>query len=392
MFKVKNNLSLVLVIILSLKIFFSFKNEIFAENKAKFAILADYNTGAIIYEKNADEKMFPSSMTKIMTTYLLFSALDSKQITLDQKLQVSTKASSINGSKMFIKEGSYVRVDDIIRGIIVQSGNDACIALSENLSGTESAFVEKMNLTAEQLGMKNTKFVNSSGWPNPEQVTTARDLAILSKALIHDFPQYYHYHSEKEFKYNNILQQNRNSLLSIKSVDGIKTGRTELGGYGVAFSAKKDGYRIIGVINGLNSAKERHESAAELISFSFNQFTHKFIYKSGDIIGETNVIYGNKRKINAIITSDITVFIPKIFSKNENNSLNQNNPLIELYLKQNIKAPIKIGDNLGYILFKQRMLAGNEIKIPVVANENINKGSFIEHLAQNISFLVAKFI
>jgi len=224
---------------------------------AREALVVDFARGQILLEKNSAQSMYPSSMTKIMTSYLAFEALEAKKFTLEDKFLVSNKAWKMGGSKMFLKVGDSVSISDLLQGIIIVSGNDACITLAEGFYGDEELFVNKMNAKAQELGMTQTHFVNSTGWPDIKHVTTSEDLAKLSIAIIRDFPNFYSYHHLDNFTYNNIPQRNRNLLLGKMGVDGIKTGHTELAGYGIVLSAKEDNRRIIAVINGLKSEKAR---------------------------------------------------------------------------------------------------------------------------------------
>ena len=227
-------------ILISLFLFLNFSNVIAIETVAKQAILYDYETQSIIFEKNSNELMSPSSMSKIMTIYYVFKKIKDGDISLDDEFTISKKAWKKGGSKMFLNYKSKVRVEDLIRGIIVQSGNDACIAIAEGISGSEELFVDELNALGEELGLRNSFFTNSTGWPDPEHLMTINDLLTISKRTIEDFPEYYHYYAEKEFKYNDINQLNRNPLLfsSLES-DGLKTGHTSLGGYGIVATVKK---------------------------------------------------------------------------------------------------------------------------------------------------------
>ena len=244
--------------------------------EAKQVILMDFHSGAILYEKNAYERTAPSSMTKVATIYQVANALDKGVITLDQKLFVSDKARKQTGSRMFVEARSYVSVEDLIKGTIVSSGNDSAVVLAEGLGGTEKVFAAQMTQKAHELGAKDTNFVNASGFPSEEHYSTVYDLATISAATIRDFPDFYSkfYHLDR-YKYNGIEQPNRNTLLRYKradyKVDGIKTGHTEAGGYGLAFSAVKDGTRVLGVINGVSSERNRIKEARALIEWSLRQ-------------------------------------------------------------------------------------------------------------------------
>ncbi|MBN9543690.1 MAG: D-alanyl-D-alanine carboxypeptidase, partial [Alphaproteobacteria bacterium] len=242
-----------LALFTSISIIFSF-NAFALETKAPHAILVDYDTDTVIFEKEADVPTVPSSMSKLMTVYVIFDKLKKGELKLNERFLVSENAWRKQGSKMFLHVGSSVTLEDLIKGIIIQSGNDACITAAEGIAGTEEEFVNILNEKAKELGLTNSHFVNSTGWPDDNHKMSMRDLSILSKHLINDFPEYYSYFAEREFVYNNIKQQNRNlSLNRFNGVDGLKTGHTDAGGYGIAMSAQQKNRRLIVVVNGLSS-------------------------------------------------------------------------------------------------------------------------------------------
>ena len=222
------------------------------DTAARWAFIQDFTTGAVLLEKNADAEMPPSSMTKLMTIYLVYERLKQGKMKLEDELLVSERAWKMGGSKMYVQVGTQVRVEDLIRGVIVQSGNDACIVFAEAIAGSEEQFVELMNQKAKELGLTNSNFRNSTGWPDPEQHMSCRDIATLARRIILDFPEYYHYDAEKTFKYNNIEQGNRNPLVQKGTADGLKTGHTEAAGYGLVASSKRGERRVIVVLNGLD--------------------------------------------------------------------------------------------------------------------------------------------
>ena len=221
------------------------------DTAARWAFVQDFNSGAALLEKNADAEMPPSSMTKLMTIYLVYERLKQGKMQLDDELLVTERAWKMGGSKMFVQVGTQVKVEDLIRGVIVQSGNDACVVFAEAIAGSEEQFAELMNQKAKELGLTNSFFKNSTGWPDPDQHMSCRDIATLARRIIHDFPEYYHYDAEKTFKYNNIEQGNRNPLVQKGTADGLKTGHTEAGGYGLVASSKRNERRVIVVLNGL---------------------------------------------------------------------------------------------------------------------------------------------
>jgi len=314
--------------------------------KSRQAIVIDFDTGIILLEKKPFEKMLPSSMTKMMTSYIIQEKIKKAEISYDSQFPVSEKAWRIGGSKTFVSLGDKVRVEDLLRGIIIQSGNDACIVAAEGLYGSEELFVNEMNAKAQELGMKNTNFMNSSGWPEENHYSTAYDLALLGIALIKDHPDFYSLYSEKTFTFGKdqkgrpITQGNRNTLLYKEiGCDGIKTGHTEDGGFGIAASFIDNGKRYIMVINGLSSMKERSSEAEILLNWVKHNFINKKLFAKGDIVEkEAKVLFGMKEAIPLILKEDVMILIPR---------LNQNNVNIKLEYASPIKAPIKEGDLVG---------------------------------------------
>src|SRR5579864_638626 len=262
------------------------------DTTARWAFIQDFNTGASLLEKNADERMPPSSMTKLMTIYLVYDRLREGKLKLDDQLMVSEKAWRMGGSKMFVQIGTQVAVEDLIRGLIVDSGNDACIVLAEGIAGSEEQFVEMMNAKAKQIGMTNTHYQNCTGWPDPDQYMSCRDIATLARRIILDFPQYYHYDSEKTFKYNNIEQGNRNPLVQRGTADGLKTGHTEAGGYGLVASTLRGARRVILVLNGMQSMHERSEESERLMDWAFANFENVTLFTAGDVVERVPVWLG----------------------------------------------------------------------------------------------------
>jgi D-alanyl-D-alanine carboxypeptidase (penicillin-binding protein 5/6) len=282
------------------------------ETAGRQAIIVDYQTGTVLFEKNADEPMAPASMSKLMTVYLVFEQLKSGRISMEDTLPVSEKAWRKGGSKMFVEVNSQVKIADLLRGIIVQSGNDACIVVAEGLAGSVPAFAELMNKKARELGLTGSHFVNASGWPDPEQKMTARDLAVLAKRIIQDFPEYYEIFSEKEFTYNGIRQGNRNPLLYRNmGADGLKTGHTEESGYGLTASAERNGRRIILVVHGLGGMQERADESARLIEWAFREFANYEFVKAGETIATAPVWLGESETVPLVVEEDLTVTLPR---------------------------------------------------------------------------------
>lgn len=266
--------------------------------KAKQAVVLDLTSNSFIFEHNSDEKMAPSSMSKLMTLYIAFDQLKASMISMENKFRVSRKAWERKGSSMFLREGQSVTVKELLEGITIVSGNDACITLAEGIAGSEENFVIEMNEVAQTLGLNNSHFVNSSGWPDEDHFMSAKDLAVLAKRIFTDFPEYYDLFSEQYLTYNDILQKNKNLLLFHDiGVDGLKTGYTNAGGYGIVVSAKRNNRRIFAVVNGLNTEKERIEEAKRLIQYSLNYFYTKKIFTKDDVVEEINVLYGKDRKV-----------------------------------------------------------------------------------------------
>lgn len=285
--------------------------------KAKQAILVDVQTGTTLFAKEADTKMFPSSMTKMLTAYLLFEKLKEGSLKLDSQFYISEKAWRTQGSKMFVAIGSYVKVEDLLRGIVIQSGNDACVAVAEGLAGSEENFAKMMNAKAREFGLMNSYFMNSNGWPDPNHFTTARDLATIAARLMTDFPEYHHYWAEKEFTYNNIRQYNRNLLLGEMGVDGMKTGHTEIAGYGITItSTQPDGRKLVLVVNGLTSEKERAEETRKLLQYGINNFAVTTVADIGQKVTTASTWFAKQKEVALTVKEPIRYLLPRFDNKN----------------------------------------------------------------------------
>ncbi|MCK4946018.1 MAG: D-alanyl-D-alanine carboxypeptidase [Alphaproteobacteria bacterium] len=329
---------------------------------ATHAILLDAGTGTVLLDKNSDERMPTSSMSKVMTLYVVFDALKKGYLKLNDNLLISEKAWRMGGSKMFIREGSKVKVEDLIRGVAIQSGNDATVALAEGIAGSEEAFAERMNSRARELGMMNSHFMNASGWPVPDHYSTPRDLSLLAFRMMVDFPEYYHYFSEKEFTYNKIRQSNRDPLLGkVEGADGIKTGHTEIAGYGLIGSAFRDGRRLILVVNGLQSKKQRAEEGRKLLEWGFRDFESKKILKKGDSVAETEVWLGQEDNVPLVAEMDVTTILPIIGRENVKMTAIYKTPLIAPVVKGVFagKLRIEIPDQLPV---EVNLLTGNSVE------------------------------
>jgi len=279
---------------------------------AKGYLLVDHESGRVLASKAATERMEPASITKLMTAYVVFQAIRNGQIGLKDEVLVSEKAWRTEGSRMFIEVGKRVPVDLLLQGMIIQSGNDASVALAEHVAGTEETFAELMNQTAFNLGMLSSHYMNSTGLPDDEHYTTASDIAILANAIIRDFPEYYEWYSVKQFTYNGITQDNRNALLwRDSSVDGLKTGHTEAAGYCLVSSAKRENTRLVAVILGTNSTSARANDSQALLNYGFRFFETRLLYQAGQAITDERVWYGDPENTTLISREDIYVTIPR---------------------------------------------------------------------------------
>src|SRR5271166_5254309 len=284
---------------------------------AQFALLEDYDSGAVLFEKNADEPMPPASTAKLLTAEMVFNELKAGHLHLDDNFDVSDKAwreggAPSRGAAMFLSLHSHVRVEDLLRGLIIQSGNDAAITLAEGIGGTEDNFAEMMNKRAAELGMTHSHFTNARGKPDPDQHVTARDMAILAAHVIRGYPDYYHYFGEKEFTWNKIRQLNRNPLLTMDiGADGLKAGDVADGGYAIVGTAVQDNQRLILVMNGLKSATERVEEARKLFSYGFHSFDHRTLFAAGATVGTASVYGGEADGVPLVSDKPITLFVPR---------------------------------------------------------------------------------
>lgn len=348
---------------------------------AEEAILVDMQTGQVLLEKEPHKHMPTSSMSKTMTIYMVFEALKDGRLKLEDEVLVSEKAWRKGGSKMFIKVGAKVKVEDLIRGVIVQSGNDAAIALAEALGGSEEVFAASMNQKAQELGMTDSNFVNASGWPDPDHYSSARDLAILSMHLIRDFPEYYHYFAEKEFTYNDIHQNNRNPLLFRNmGVDGLKTGHTEVAGYGLMASAERNGRRLVLVVNGLESEQQRADEAARLLEWGFRSFKNVLLFEAGDEVTEAKIWMGQPKSIPLVVKDDVFVTIPIA----EKDKLK-----VKVIHKDPLSAPVAQGDEVGELVVEVPGLGKHAYTVVAGAAAN-ELGLFNQVMAKAQFFLMGQ--
>ena len=302
-------------------------------------LLVDADTQAVLVEHDAHERLPPASLTKIMTTYMAAVELEAGRITLNDQVPVSIKAWRTGGSKMFIQEGTTVRLEDLLRGIIVQSGNDASVALAEHIAGSEGAFADMMNQQAQQLGMANTHYVNATGLPDEEHYTTAWDLALLTRSMIRQFPEHYAMYSEPSFEFNNINQANRNRLLlRDRTVDGVKTGHTEAAGYCLVASALRDNMRLISVVMGTDSEESRMRESQKLLSYGFRYFETQRVYQAGVPLKTAELWYGEEDHIELGTGNDVYVTIPRGHYEDLK---------AELQVARVIEAPVEQGQQFG---------------------------------------------
>ncbi|MDR1474974.1 MAG: D-alanyl-D-alanine carboxypeptidase [Holosporales bacterium] len=344
--------------------------------EAKQAIVMDFLTGAILFKKNAFLKTTPSSMTKLLLMYVSFQAIQDRNIDLNSTTEVSETAWRMPGSKMFLEVSRKVSLEDLIRGIIVQSGNDACVVFAEKLFGSEDVCVQHMNAVAASLGMRSSQFRNTHGLPDDDHFSSVYDLAVLACKFIKDFPQYYHYFSEKEFTYSNIRQYNRNALLwSNIGVDGLKTGLTSAGGYGIVASAVRNGRRIIVVVNGCKSAKSRSQEVRKLIEFGYSQFAnHVFADQKGNC-GRIKVKMGKKKTVKLAVKDNThAITVPSNLLKNMKISVRH----------KEIFAPVRKGDQIAVLKFEFKEKSGLLFEFPLAAAEDVEELNVFERLIEKI--------
>lgn len=344
---------------------------------AKAYVLVDYNSGRVLAEKNADQRLEPASLTKIMTAYVVFRELAKGNLKLTDMVTISQKAWRTEGSRMFAQVGAQIPVEDLLKGMIVQSGNDASVALAEHVAGDESVFAQMMNQNAERLGMKNTHFKNSMGLPDPEHYTTARDLSILTRAMIEEFPEYYKWHAIKEFMFNNIKQTNRNRLLwRDPTVDGVKTGHTEGAGFCLVTSAVREGMRMIAVVLGTKSDSERANANQALLNYGFRFFETRPLYKANEKLSEARVWKGDITELPLGLNKDFYVTFPRGQYQNLKASMEINNM---------IAAPVQQGDKLGVVkvAFNDQIVGQTDL----VALKPVQEGGIFRRAIDSLQLL-----
>jgi len=349
------------------------------DTTATEAYVLDFDTGAVLLDKNAENQIQPASLSKLMTVYLLFDALKKGEVKLEDTFPVSKEAWALNeGSTMFVGIGDQIRVEDLIRGIIVQSGNDACLVVAEGLAGTEATFVERMNAKAKELGLTQSHFDNPHGLEDPKQLMTAHDVAWLAHHLIADFPEYYHYFSEKEFVFNGIKQGNRNPLLyKDPTVDGLKTGHLSISGYSVAVSAKRDGRRIIAVLIGTNSMQERSDESAKVLDWAYREFDDYTVAKAGSVLADAPVWLGQAETVPLAVGKDLLVTLPRATHDQLTAKAVFDGP---------IPAPITAGQEVGKVVISAPGMA--DMEVPLVAGKDVPKLGFFGRMIATLKHFV----
>jgi D-alanyl-D-alanine carboxypeptidase (penicillin-binding protein 5/6) len=339
--------------------------------------LVDFDSGRVLAEKNPDEAFEPASITKLMTAYLVDKAIDDGDVTLDEMVTISEKAWRMQGSKMFVEVGKQVSVEELLKGLIIQSGNDASVALAEHIAGSESAFAGYMNHQAKLLGMTNTNYVNSTGWPDENHYSSARDIAILTRAVIAEFPQTYRYYKEREYTFNKIRQFNRNRLLwRDDSVDGVKTGHTEAAGFCLVASAERDEMRLISVVLGTKSDKSRTQSSQSLLNYGFRYYESHKLYRADEVLQTARIWYGEREQVSLGVGKDIFITIPRGRYRDLDASME---------IDREISAPVTRGQTLGQV--KIELDDESILSEPIVAMQPVGEGSLIDRAMDSIKLM-----
>lgn len=352
------------------------------DTSAEYAFVTDFGSGKVLMERNPDALMKPASMAKIMTVYIAFQRIADGSLSLDDTFLISTKAWRKGGSKTFVEVGKQVSVRDLLYGIVVQSGNDAAIAVAEGISGTEDGFAEEMNYVAKQLGMTNTTFRNSTGWPDPEQFTTARDLNILATAMIRDFPldtypELYSMFAEKDFTYNGIKQGNRNPLVyGTQGADGLKTGHTEESGYGLVGSADRDGQRVVMVLNGLESMKQRSSESRRLMDLMFREFKLYRFFDAGEPVDQANIWLGRTPKLDLVLEEPLHLVLSRTDRRRMKMSVQWNDP---------VPAPIKAGQSIGTLVLE---LPEEKLEYSLIAASDVAQLGMFDRVGEALKYLI----
>ena len=364
--------------LLLLIVFLLLTRQSFAiESIAKTALVIDLSTNEILLEKNSTEKTYPSSMTKMMTALVAFEKIKDGSLSLDQEFLISKKAWKMGGSKMFIEVDKRVSVYDLLLGVVVQSGNDASIAIAEGISGSEEIFAIEMNNLGKKIGLTGSNFTNSSGWPDDNHYTTAEDLAKVAQYTIENHYELYQMYKISDFTYNGIKQDNRNPLLyTFGGADGFKTGYTEAAGYGLVGSAERGDRRLILVLNGLESSKSRAQESLRLMDWGFNNFQLVDFYKKNEVIQEVDTWLGKEDKVDLVALEDISVSIPKA---------QLSSAKVTVLVEEPIATPIKIGDQIAKL---QISFADKQVDFPLYSGEDIDQKNFFSRIFSAIYYII----
>ena len=353
------------------------------ETTARNAVLMDYDTGQILFAKDHQKMVPPASMSKLMTVYIIFSKLKDGSLSLDDTFTVSENAwrkggAASGGSTMFLNIGENVRVEDLIKGIIIQSGNDACIVAAENLAGSEEDFAVEMNKMARKIGLKNSSFANSTGLPDPNHKMSVEDLALLARRIIKEFPGYYYLFSQKTFTHNNITQGNRNPLLySMPGADGLKTGHTEEAGFSLTASVKRGDRRLIEVMTGTKSNKERSEESGKIMNYGFREFDNYDVLEQGQKVADIPVWFGEQKEVGLVVAENLKLTMKK--------NKTANVKMTAVYDKP-VKAPIKKGDKLGVV--KIEIPGQPDVEVPLLADRDVAKLGLFGKISENLKYLL----
>jgi serine-type D-Ala-D-Ala carboxypeptidase (penicillin-binding protein 5/6) len=348
------------------------------ETQAQHAFIIEAETGTVLLDKGADERIPPASMSKIMTAYVVFDMLKQGRAKLDDELPVSERAWRLQGSKMFVPLGGRIKIEDLLKGMIIQSGNDACLVLAEGLAGSEEAFVDLMNQKAKEIGLKDSHFANVDGLPNPDHWMTPRDLATLSIRTIKDFPEYYHYYGEIDYEFNNIKQGNRNPLLyKGLGADGLKTGHTEEAGYSLTASVRRDDRRIILVLGGLPTMKARAQESERLIEWAFREFSDYKLFAAGDKVEDAEVWLGAEPKVPLTVPQDLVVTMARKSRKDMKVTVEYDRP---------IPAPVSKGQTVGKVIVTAPDMPPAEA--PLVAASGVEGMDTLGRIATLAGYLV----
>ncbi len=350
------------------------------DTTARAAIVIDHNTGTVLLEKNADVPLPPASMSKLMTVYLVFEAISEGRLKLTDEFRVSPKAWQMGGSKMFVKEGNSVSVENLLQGIIVQSGNDACVVVAEGLAGSEEAFAERMNQKAAELGLSNSHFRNSTGWPADGHEMSVRDLATLATLIVDHFPDLYPYFAETEFTWADIHQYNRNPLLGLDiGADGLKTGHTEEAGYGLVGSAVRDGRRVTLVLSGLSSMQQRLVESERLMNWAFRDFSTQHYFDAGETITNADVWLGDAASVGLVAARDLSVVTPVAASDKVEAKVVYTGP---------VEAPIEAGQHIADLVVTVPEIG--ETRYPLQAAKAVDRGGFLRRVEAAARLLLSR--